>query len=253
MKLIESIRNFNDWVEATRTKYSRFLLALLAVYLLLLLSLLSNAPTFITFVLLSSTLVIPFAMVIMILTDNRVYTSLKGTAWGQSVLWVAITLYSAIALIWASGEVNRLFLEAPSNFPWTTSALTIVHFFKNIVLLIMGGYLAFLLMYVNFWIIDVLLISYKGFKDFSKRVASGFMLVFGLGLTIGSAGFLTQHSDSLATAIALNADFNQHHNCTGNKFNGTYGVVFLSHGYVLIAKPAVDLERWHFERVKCTS
>lgn len=252
MKLIDSIRNCNDWISRTRQKYSRFIYALIASYCALFLAIYMQASIAIILLLLLATLFIPFAMVIMILTENRVYIFLKDTLWGKAVISVLITLYSAMAYIWASGEVNRIFVEAPGNFPWAISILTVVHFFKNIVLAVMGSYFAFLLLYVNFWVLDVLLISYKDFKDFSKRVVAGVMLIFGLGLSIGSSGFLTKNSDNLAKVVAVKADFNQHHSCSNSKLAAVSGVVFLPQGYVLAAKP-LPMGGWSFEKVKCKS
>lgn len=252
MKLIDSIRNFNDWISKTRQKYSRFLYALITAYCALFLVMYMQASITIISLLLLATLFIPFAMVIMILTENRIYIFLKDMLWGKAVISVLITLYSAMAYIWASGEVNSIFVEAPGYFPWAISILTVVHFFKNIVLAVMGSYLAFLLLYVNFWVLDVLLISYKDFKNFSKRVVAGVMLIFGLGLSIGSSGFLTKNSDNLAKVVAVKADFSQHHSCSNSKLAAVSGVVFLPQDYVLAAKP-LPMGGWSFEKVKCTS
>ncbi|MDA8681259.1 hypothetical protein N9M08_01850 [Porticoccaceae bacterium] len=248
--MIDFLRDFNDWISKAREKHSRFLYTLIAVYCALFLALYVQAPKAIILMLLLATLFIPFAMVVMILTENRVYLFLKDKLWGKAVIWILITLYSAMAYIWAAGEVNRIFVEAPGNFPWAVSILTVVYFFKNIILALMGSYATFLLFYVNFWVIDALLISYKDFKDLSKRVVAGSMLAFGVGLSIGSSGFLTKNSDDLVKVVAVKADFNQHHSCSNPMLAAVSGVVFLPQGYVLAAKP-LPMGGWRFEKVKC--
>jgi hypothetical protein len=198
-----------------------------------------------------ATLIIPFSMIIMILTDNKIYTSLQQTQWGKSIISVLVTLYCAMAYIWASGEINRIFSEAPSNFPWAISILTVVHFFKNIVLAVTGTYLFFLLIYANFWIY-CLFTFFKDIRDFFNKVISGVTLILSLSLIAGTAGLMTQNSDALAKVIAVKADFNQHHNCTGEKFKTISGVVFLSHGYVLTAHQPAEGD-WIFEKTECVS
>lgn len=252
LNLLDGIRNFNDWISRTRQKYSRFMYALISVYCALFLAMYMQASIMVISLLLLASLFIPFSIVVMILTENSIYIFLKEKPWGKAIITVIITLYSAMAYIWASGEVNRIFVEAPGNFPWAISILTVVHFFKNIVLAVMGGYLAFLLFYVNFWVLDVLVISYKDLKSLFKRVVAGVMLIFGLGLSIGSSGFLTNNSDNLAKIVAVKADFNQHHSCSNPKLAAVAGVVFLPQGYVLAAKP-LPMGGWSFEKVQCKS
>lgn len=252
LKLIDKVRDINGWISRKRKQYSRFIYVLIASYLLLFAAIMLQASIEIISVLLLSTLIIPFAMVVMILTENRIYTYLKESIWGKGVISVMVAIYSAMAYIWASGEVNRIFEEAPGVFPWAVTILTISHFFKNIVLVIVGGYFLFILLYLNFWVFDALIISYKDFKDFSRRVVAGVMLVFGLGLSIGSAGFLTQNSDMLAKITAVKADFNQHHKCSNPELKGVSGVVFLSQGYVLAARQ-LSVDGWDFEKMKCSS
>ena len=249
-KFKEKYNKAKQWVANTKEKYLKFFYALIVSYILLFLTVYFQLPKFVVLIALISTLVIPFAMVIMILTENLIYQTLKKSIWGKGVISIIVTVYGALAYIWASGEVNSIFLEAPGNFPWAISVLTVVHFFKNIVLGVMGSFLIFLIAYANIWVVDALLFSYKNFLGFAKRSLSGMLLIIGVGLCIGSASFVTQQSNMLASNIAVYGDFNQHHTCQGSDFTNIDGVVFLPQGMVIIAK-ASKVRGWSFEKVQC--
>ncbi|ETI61991.1 hypothetical protein [Marinomonas profundimaris] len=249
-QITEKLNKAKQWIANTKKKYLNFFYALIFSYIALFFTIYLQFPKSLVLIVLILTLIIPFAMVLMILTENYIYQTLKKSMWGKGVLSVIVAVYSALAYIWASGEVNSIFLEAPGIFPWTITILTVVHFFKNVVIGVMGSYFIFLLLYVSIWVVDALILSYTNLLDFTKRALSGILLIIGVGLTIGSASFVTLQSNILASNVAVYADFNLHHTCQGDNFSNIDGVVFLPQGKVLIAKPLKPIG-WSFEKVQC--
>ncbi len=240
----EKLSALKEWYVNTRDGVKKFIYTQIAAYVVLFISLYNQAPKIFVLLGLVSTLIIPFALVIKVLTDNPLYFSLKDEAWGKAVIAVITGVYCTLSAIWASSEINSIFLVSASNLPWATTILTIVYFFKNVVVAFIGGYLALIFMYSIFWIADVMVFSFNGVYDCVKRIVAGILLVVGLGLAIGTAGTITQNGNFFAKYVAVKADFNTGHRCKGNKFNNIDGVLFLSNGSVLIAKPIKNKTGW---------
>lgn len=251
--LIEFIGDIKAWLQKTREMAVKFIAALLMVYILFFFAIKFHWPIEIVFVVMLFTLIIPFGLIVMLATSNPLYEKLYSPHWGKAVLTVAISIYFAFSYVWATGEVNRIFSEAPGNFPWTISMLTAVYFFKNIVLIFAVLLLSAIIIYSTYWIFDVLVISYKSPSVFLRRVASGVLFVISVGLISGTASFVTVKADDFAILVALNADFSSKHRCTGEIFNGAQGVLFLTSGNVLVAKPSVIGGKvvWDFPKDKC--
>lgn len=233
----------------------KFIWAQIAVYIVLFFLLYNQAPKVLILLVFISTLIIPFALVVKVLTDNPLYLTLKEKPWGQAVISVVTGVYAALAIIWASSEINDIFLVSASNLPWATTILTIVYFFKNIVIAVISGFLVLILLFCNLWFIDVLISNYNGLLNCVKRVVSGMMLVIGLGLALGTSGVIAQYGDFIAKYVAVKADFNSGHRCKGSNFNDVDGVLFLPSGSVLIAIPKINkanIPDWVFQDSPCS-
>ncbi|WP_417518380.1 hypothetical protein [Marinobacter sp.] len=254
MTFKEKISAIKEWYVDTIDASKKFIYAQIAAYIVLFLSLYNYAHKEFVLLIIVCTLVIPFAMIVRILADNLAYSYLSEKMWGKAVIAVVIAIYTAFSAVWASNEINAIFRVGAANLPWATSILTIVYFFKNVVMAFIGSYLALIFFYCIFWIADVLVFSYDGFTNFLKRSVSGVMLVFGLGLASGTAGALTKNGDFFAKYVAVKADFSTSHRCKGIQFNNIDGVLFLPSGSVLIAKQVASEKGrpdWSFDSSSC--
>ncbi|EPP6383244.1 hypothetical protein ACUNB6_004658 [Vibrio alginolyticus] len=248
------IENLRIWYQSTRKKVAYFMLALVFSYIFLAISLISGSSPSIILGALCLTLVVPFSMFAMLATDNSVFDSLQSKKWVVITVGLVITIYSSLSYIWASNEVNAIFGVSASNLPWSTLILTVVYFFKNVVLLCSLGACAFVFVYVNVWVWRVLVTNYRGAWNLVKDVVGGFLFIFGLGLLMGSSGVLTKQKEEFAKMVAINADFSARHRCIGDEFRHSQGVLFLPTGNVLVAYPQPsDTFGWTFifDEVPC--
>lgn len=233
----------------------KFMIAQCVAYFLGFLCLYFSFPFYLTSIAMFLTLLIPFMWVVMILTDNPLYERSKEKKWLGSGLAVVITVYGAISYVWASGVINSIFEVSPTNLPWSTTILTVVYFFKNVVLWFSIGVLCLLLAYCNLWVWKVLFSEYEGAGNFLKKVGTGVAFVFGVGLVMGTAGVVTAKKDDFAKIVALKADFNTSYRCHGPIFEQSSHVLFLPNGKVLVAKRYRDgaMLNWRFVEAECQS
>jgi hypothetical protein len=250
-----TITTVKNWLIQTKSSVTKFLAALLIAYIFLILSIVFQWPISTLLLAASTTLLIPFGMIVMLATSNPIYENLYSSHWGKAVLGIIGFLYVALSCVWAAGEVNRIFVDAPGNLPWTISALAAVYFFKNIVLVFAAAVIFITLIYSTYWIVDAFIINYKSAAVLLKRFVFGVLFVLSIGLISGTAGFVTVKSDDIAILIAVNADFSSKHQCKGEIFDNSKGVLFLTSGEVLIAKHSKVNGKtvWEFPKNKCAT
>ena len=200
-------------------------------------------------------LLIPFMLVIMLLTDNPLYEALKSKQWFNVAILSVLGVYSSFSYIWASSEVNSIFKVSPGNLPWSIIIVTIVYFFKNIILVSALIAFIFSLLYSTVWLVRVLVTNYNGFSKFIKSVLAGVTFILGIGLLIGSSVIITVNKQKFAKIIAVKADFNIAHHCKGELFENSSGVLFLPKGSVLVAIPYFNGTQldWLFRETTCNS
>ena len=229
------------------------MVALIATYLACFLCIYLALPIEIFTFLIFLTLLIPFALAIMLLTDNPLYKKIKSMEWANAAKFVFLATYSAVSYVWASSEVNSIFIVSPGNLPWSITILTVVYFFKNIVLTCALLAFVFIFFYVNIWLQKVFIKDYKNIKTLIKDIGSGVAIVLGIGLLIGSSARITLEKEKVAKLVALKADFNSSHSCKGEQFENSSGVLFLPSGKVLIAKPILKNGQtdWSFDESVC--
>lgn len=263
MYVIEALYSFRSkirlfekilgWYVVTRKKTVLFMLALITTYLFLLVSISYHAPIeFITF-LMFLTLLIPFSLVIMLLTDNEIYRLVKSKQWATSALIVMIATYSALSYIWASSEVNSIFMTNPGNLPWTRTTITVIFFFKNVVFLGATAAFIFALIYSNIWVTRTFITNYRGCRSFVRDILSGLVFILGLGLLTGSSLTITLKKEQIAKLVAVKADSVSNHNCKGSEFNNSIGIIPTPTGQVLVIKEVTSNNEpdWSFKEVSC--
>lgn len=192
-------------------------------------------------------------MIVMLLTDNKIFSLIRKQVWGNVAIWVFISIYSAVSYIWASGEVNRIFLVASNNFTWTLTFLTVVHFLRYILLSVLILFLVPLIIYLYIWIFKNSLLPKRENKSliyFFKDLIFILVLIFILSFLISIPLIIEQNFDNIVHVIALKTDFSQYHSCQGNTFNDIEGIMFLNQDYVLLAKKD-ESEGLMFLKEKC--
>ncbi|TMP70771.1 hypothetical protein CWB76_09400 [Pseudoalteromonas sp. S1609] len=197
--------------------------------------------------LLFSTLIIPFSILAILVTESSIYKSLSDTKWTSILMGLAIAIYLSLANIWAGVEVNRIFEISPGNLPYTTTALTLVYFLNTIMLPLaqFAFYAVFALS--SFWIIYVLVIDFQNIKAFGKRVLYAVLTIFYVGTVMGGTSGIDKTKDSYAIKIALFADFNKYHRCTEQMPKNLEGVIFLSSGSVLTSEKVIENGKANYE------
>lgn len=242
------------WLHALKHTVAKFTLCLVLVYILVGLSVWFELPAPITFLSSLCTLLVPFALIVMLLTENVLYKKLSSTVWGKAVIGVGITFYGALAYLWAAGEVNQVFAEASGNFPWAVTALAVVYFFKNVVLVFALVLLTGMFFYVPLWLLRMLINEEQSAKGFFRKLVGGILLLLGVSMLMGTANAVTLRARELAIHVALYADFSSKYPCNGAVFNGVRQVLFLPSGSVLIAETVENEQQqveWRFSRAKC--
>ena len=199
------------------------------------------------------TALIPFLLISMLITDNDLYKKFINIKWvnmGQGVLLVG---YGYLSYAWTTSEINSVFSVSPDNFKVALAFLTVVFFYKNIVLTASAIFLVLSFIYSYYWVLKVFVLKFSSFKKLMKDIASGVIIFFGCSLAFGQALAISVHKEKFIELVAVKADFNKNHNCKGGVFEDSLGVVFLSNEKVLVAK----LDRmnpnniWDFIETKC--
>jgi hypothetical protein len=249
------LENLRVWYQSTRKKVTYFMVALVVAYLLSAISIGAELPKPFLLFSLCMTLVIPFSLFVMLATDNPIFERLQSKKWIVVTITLLITIYGSLSFIWASSEVNSIFEVSAGNLPWSVSILTVIYFFKNIILF--GSLSAFVLvfLYVNIWVVRVFVTNYRGIWGFIVDLVGGLFFVIGIGLLMGSAGALIFHKAEFSKIVAINADFSAHHRCTGNEFTNSKGVLFLPTGNVLVSRVVSSQNfgiTYSFKEVPCT-
>lgn len=199
------------------------------------------------------TLIIPPSMLVIFVTENDIYKSLSDTKWTSVVISLAIAIYVALANIWAGVEINRIFEVAPSNFPYATTALTVVYFL-NTIMLPLAQYAFYAIMLLSsLWVIYALVIDFQSIKTFMTRLMFVILVTIYLGTVMGGTSSIDRNKDFYAIKIAHFADFNKYNRCTSPMPKDIEGVVFLPSGSVLVSHKIVnsDVPSWNFKVLPC--
>lgn len=247
---IDSVR---EWLIQTTRLFAKFSIILLIIGSALVLSFALDLPLYVSYSLVLLIAAVLFIMLIMVSIKNIVYLYLKTSIWGQIVLYLLIALISARAYLWAIGEVNRIFLVDPSNLALTTSVLTGIIFFKYAIMALLGSYLIaiglyFYIRYANKTAINKTAINNR--QPLGKKMFSGSAFVIVVSMNLIAAGNISKYSDVMIQVFAINIDFYSHYTCTGDDFDNSDGVLFLSASDILVAKETAPLT-FEFKKVKC--
>ena len=233
------LNSISTWFMRIKSKITKFIYVLILAFLALCLAINYSFNGYILILLVIIIFTIVLSMIVMLLTDNKIFSLIKNQVWGNIAIWVFITIYSAVSYIWASGEVNRIFSVAPNNFTWTLTFLTAVHFLRYIILFVLLLFLVALIIYLYIWLFKNSILPKKEnrslfyfFKDFVFMLVLIFILTFLISIPL----IIEQNFDHIVHNVAIKADFSQYHSCQGNIFNDIEGIMFLNQDYVLLAK-----------------
>lgn len=233
------LNSISIWFMRIKSKTTKFIYVLILAFLALFLGINYSLNGYMLILLVIIIFTIVLSMIVMLLTDNKIFSLIKNQVWGNIAIWVFITIYSAVSYIWASGEVNRIFSVAPNNFTWTLTFLTAVHFLRYIILFVLLLFLVALIIYLYIWLFKNSILPKKEnrslfyfFKDFVFMLVLISILTFLISIPL----IIEQNFDHIVHNVAIKADFSQYHSCQGNIFNDIEGIMFLNQDYVLLAK-----------------
>lgn len=205
------------------------------------------------FSLLFSTLIIPVAILVVIVTENSIYRALSETKWTAILLGIGIAIYTAYSNIWAGAEINKIFQVSPGDLPYATAVLTIVYFFNKVMLPI-----ALVLFYAavalsSLWVLYVLVIDFQDIKVFGRRALSALISILLIGTVMGGTSSIESNKEFYAIQVANYADFNKHHRCSAPMPSNLEGVIFLPSGAVLTSQKEVSNKKlsWTFKVLPC--
>ncbi|HDM8204499.1 TPA: hypothetical protein P0E29_005037 [Vibrio harveyi] len=234
------VQRIRDWYLDVKAKVGKFMLALLLSYLFVAMALVGGFPQSIIAIALGITLVIPFGLFVMLATENVIYEKINSKNWGKATIWVFIIAYTSLAGLWAAEVVNSIFKVSPSNFPLTMTILSVIYFFKNIILVGAVILTVSSVLYANLWASSVFVLNYRGVWGCIRDIFGALVFLLGLGLLIGSSNFLASEKEEIARLVAVATDFSAHHNCQGEIYTTSNGVLFLPTGKVLVAESTTD-------------
>lgn len=208
-----------------------------------------KAPVYIVFALVSLTLLAIFILVIKLMTENNIYSFLRRFVWGDVIIFLTLSSYTAFSYLWAEREVNEVFSVDPGNLKWTLSFLTILFFLKFIAKTFLQLSFIFFLLYSIYWLVQIATNKdVKILRDF----LFGLLIAFAMGSLMALLGIIEGNTKYLAESFSLETDFSTYHRCTGDGFEDIKGVIFLSSDNVLVAKKSNEIQNeWDFQQVKC--
>ena len=208
------LNSISTWFMRIKSKTTKFIYVLILAFLALFLAINYSFNSYILILLVIIIFTIVLSMIVMLLTDNKIFSLIKNQVWGNTAIWVFITIYSAVSYIWASGEVNRIFSVAPNNFTWTLTFLTAVHFLRYIILFVLLLFLVALIIYLYIWLFKNSILPIKENRSlfyFLKDFVFMLILIFILTFLISIPLIIEQNFDHirpLAKVVSRLKDYN---------------------------------------------
>lgn len=193
---------------------------------------------FISTVVMAMTVLIPFGMLVALITSTQAFKIIIETPWSKSIISVCLIAYMAMSNAWSSDVINKIYGVSASNFIITQTFLTVIFFVINIMkplfwFFAYGGIVLTILSTAIFIIIFLL-----------KRRLIVLVYFFGWIIITVATYSMTVNIDScielFAKRVAAWGDFYKSNRCKEKQDYGPNGgVIFVSPGKVLILKERV--------------
>ncbi|MEX1667801.1 hypothetical protein AB4876_02705 [Zhongshania guokunii] len=225
-----------SWIENTRRTVEVLSVTLLAIYLIFTISNLFNIdlPGVIIIPALALTFILPFGILVAILTNNEPFKKVTSTLWSKSVISIFLIAYTAMSNVWASTVINEIFGVSASYFTITQTFLTLVYFVVTIMKALFSG--LFITVITSAAFILWFFISFGGsLKSTVTKIA---YLIVGVILVTATYTMISHADNSIKTFaryIAAWGDSYKQHQCAED-YGVNNGIVFLAPNKVLVLK-----------------
>lgn len=238
-----------NWVDLKDTNKTLFGLAIILLSNYLFQFITDNVYVYIFIICIG--LVIPFLMLVLVLTNNKYYKQAKDITWLVAMKYLIVFVYTAYAGIWAASEVNAAFEINASHFPVTIGFMTLIYFLITFMkpFLIEPLYIFIL---VFGWFIFLGIVFYKNRAVNKIRMVVLFILTVVLvSVTYANIGNLMKNKQAVIEKIADWGDFYKHHRCDVDLIGGDItGVIFLPSGNVFVQQIGQG-KKWSYDIKQC--
>ncbi|MHC6645059.1 hypothetical protein ACYTPF_00585 [Alteromonas sp. HB246098] len=254
MEYEDTMKFLYEWIGDTKKTIDILGVSTFLVYIsLLLISYFKVNLSNISWTFLMSLLIIlPFGILVSIITNNKIFKKVTSTLWSKSLISIGLVVYTAMSNVWASTLINEIYGVAANHFGITQIFLTLAYFVITIMKLIFSG------LFISIIALGVLPLWYVvAFKDSIKSKAYGalyFCVIFILvAVTYTIIGLFDRDIKIFAERAALWGDFYPNNKCTKD-LGKNKGVIFLSPNKVLTATPVVQNNNkvhWNYPIKQC--
>lgn len=233
-----------EWITDTKKTIEVLGVTLLALYLTpLILTLFEvNLNGTVILVAMALTILLPFGMLVTIVTNNSLYESAISTTWTKAIISISLVAYTATSNVWATTVINEIYGVSASNFGITQTFLTLVFFVVTIMKWLFSG--LFIVVIVGGGLLFWFFTNFGGtLKSTAVKIT---YLVVGV-LTISATHTTVHNIDNsvvfFAKQVAAWGDFYPSNRCKEQaEYGPNGGVIFVSPGKVLILKERLDSE-----------
>lgn len=225
-----------SWIENTRKTVEVLSITLLAIYLVFPISKFFNIdlPGAVIIPALALTFILPFGILVVILTNNEPFKNITSTLWSKSVISIFLIAYTAMSNVWASTVINEVFGVPASYFTITQTFLTLVYFVVIIMKALFSG--LFITTITSGAFILWFFISFGGsLKSTTTKIAYLIIGVMLVSATYTMIGHADNSIKTFARYIAAWGDSYKQHQCTED-YGLNSGIVFLAPNKVLVLK-----------------
>lgn len=229
-----------EWVDNTKRTVEVLTIALVTIYLLPLISQYFDVKlnSYFGLILKSLTILVPFCILVTVITSNNVYKKLLSIPWSKSIISIALVTYAAMSNVWASTVINEIYGISANNFAITQTFLTLAFFVVTIMKWFFNG--LFITVIIGSIIMIWFLLSFGGtLKSTAVKVL---YCIVGSVLIVATHSMVNRFDSSIemyTKRIAGWGDFYSKNRCNED-YGNNGGVIFLSSGKVLILKERVD-------------
>ncbi|MGE6451151.1 hypothetical protein ACQKC5_01970 [Shewanella baltica] len=233
-----------EWITDTKKTIEVLGVTLLAVYLTPLILTFFEVSLNGTFLLVTMvlTILLPFGMLVTIVTNNSLYKSAISTTWSKAIISIALVAYTAMSNVWATSVINEIYGVSAGNFGITQTFLTLMFFVVTIMKWLFNG--LFIVVIVGGGLLFWFFTSFGGsLKSTAVKITYLVVGVLTISATYAMVNNIDNSVDIFAKRVAAWGDFYPYNRCKEkDEYGPNGGVIFVSPGKVLVLKEKLDSE-----------
>ncbi|WP_413483877.1 hypothetical protein [Shewanella baltica] len=231
-----------EWITDTKKTIEVLGVTLLFVYLLPIILSLFEVKLNGTFllVIMVLTILLPFGMLVTIVTNNSLYKSALSTTWSKAMISIVLIAYTAMSNVWATSVINEIYGVSASNFGITQTFLTLMFFVVTIMKWLFNG--LFIVVIVGGGLLFWFFTSFGGtLKSTAIKITYLVVGVLSISATYAMVNNIDNSVNLFAKRVAAWGDFYPSNRCKEKiEYGPNGGVIFVSPGKVLVLKEKRD-------------